>query len=92
MDPNRIHLSWNKEQNEQELDRITDSLQIHFPEYRFLIRLVLTQPKPGRSQADISFYFEEEEEDQKICTIRHIIGSYLFIQNIVAAIRTALQK
>ncbi|MBI2524038.1 hypothetical protein HY464_02520 [Candidatus Peregrinibacteria bacterium] len=92
MNPDRLHLSWNKEQNEQELDRITEALQEHFPEYRFLIRLVLTQPHPGRSQADISFYLEEEEEDQKICTLRHIIGSYLSIQKIVGAIQTALQK
>ncbi|MBI2117630.1 hypothetical protein HYT95_01905 [Candidatus Peregrinibacteria bacterium] len=92
MDPNRLHLSWNKEQNVQELNRIAESLQEHFPEYRFLIRLVLTQPHPCRSQADISFYLEGEEEDRKICTIRHIIGSYIAIQNIVAAIRAALSS
>jgi len=92
MDPDRLHLSWDKEQNAQELERIAESLQTHFPEYRFLMRLVLTQPQPGRSQTDISFYLEEKEEDRKICTIRHIIGSYLSIQNIIAAIRSALQK
>ena len=91
MNPERLHLSWNKEQNALELERITGSLQTHFPEYRFLLRLALTQPKPGRSQADITFYAEGEHEDRKICTIRHIIGSYLSIPNIVAAIRTALQ-
>ncbi|OGJ58033.1 hypothetical protein A3H22_01155 [Candidatus Peribacteria bacterium RIFCSPLOWO2_12_FULL_55_15] len=92
MDPNRLHLSWDKKQNEQELERITESLQEYFPEEQFLIRLTLTQPQPGRSQADIMFYREDTEEDRKICTIRHIIGSQLSIQNIIAAIRSALQK
>jgi hypothetical protein len=92
MDPDRIHISCNKKQNEQELERITESLQEYFPEHRFLMRLVLTQPKPGRSQADISFYLEGKEEDRKICTVNHIIGSYIAIRNIIAAIRSALQS
>lgn len=92
MNPDRLHLSWNKEQNAQELGRITESLQTHFPEYRFLLRLALTQPKPGRSQADITFYTEGKHEDRKICTIRHIFGFYLSIQNVIAVVRTALQR
>lgn len=92
MDPDRLHISWDKMQNTQELERITESLQAHFPEYRFCIRMILTQPRPGRSQADISFYIEGEEEDRKICTVSHIIGSYIAIRNLIAAIRGALQK
>lgn len=90
MNPDRLHLSWDKEQNALEIERITESLQTHFPEYRFLVRLALTQPKPGRSQVEMIFYTEGKDEDRKICTIRHIIGSYLSIQNIVAAVRTVL--
>lgn len=92
MNPDRLHLSWNNKQNTQELDRIVESLQEHFSEYRFLIRLALTQPKPGRSQADITFYLEGKEEDRKICTIRHIIGTRLSIPNIIATVRTALHR
>lgn len=92
MDPDRLHISWDKLQNAQELERIAASLETHFPEHRFCIRMVLTQPHPGRSQADISFYLEGEEEDSKVCTVRHIIGSYIAIRNIVAAVRGALQK
>ena len=91
MTPDRIHLSWNAWQNQKEFVRIADALEKHFAEYRFCVRIALRKHQ-SRDQAELSFYVEEKMEDRKICTIRHFLGSYLSIHNIIAAVGTALGK
>lgn len=90
MNPDCLHLSWNTWQNQKELIRITDALETQFKDIRFCIRITLIKQPAGQGQAEISFYTEGAEEDRKICTVRHILGSYLSIQNVIAAVRAAL--
>lgn len=91
MDHDRLHFFWNAEQNERELTRIIDAIEKHFPGVRFRVRMTLARRYSGQDQTEIHFYREGEKEDQKICTVHHILGSYLSIHNIVAAVRTAFQ-
>ena len=92
MNPDRLHLSWDKWDNEREIVRITDALEVRFPHVRFCIRITLARHSPGQDRAEISLYTEGGQEDRKICTIHHILGSYLMIENIITAVRTALKK